>query len=163
MKARFLSRGITLIEMFVALAVVAILLSAASSSLERMSARVDVDIARENILLALRTAQRSAVRANIPVRLELAADGGSRLIAGFSSRRRQVEFYAPPNYILPEHITISLSGELDVIEYLPTGQARNDGVITIASGDNPDYVVDIDVGADLEGDAEFILQVPASP
>ena len=138
------ARGITLIEIFVVLAVVAVLLASAATPLERMSARVDVDIARENIVHALRSAQHSAIRANTPVRVFLSGNTlNNRLIAGFSRHRRPMDFYYLPNYTLPKHVTVKMTEGMSMIEYLPIGRVSSMGVISLSSTIHPDYVVNI--------------------
>jgi len=138
------AKGITLIEIFVVLGVVAVLLASAATPLERMSARVDVDIARENIVHALEAAQHSAVRANTPVRVFLSGNTlNNRLVAGFSSHRRHMNFYYLPNYTLPKHVTVELTEGLSMIEYLPIGRVSAMGVISLSSTIHPDYVVNI--------------------
>lgn len=157
----------TLVEIFVALGALAVLLSFAAAPLERMSARVDVDIARDNILQALNLAQQSAVRGNVPVRVYLPGNAANaptprvQLIAGFSPLRGEVGLFPLPHYSLPEHVRVAMSAglseEMSVIEYLPQGRPARDGVITLWSESNPEYVLDIEVGG------KPILPAPASP
>jgi Tfp pilus assembly protein FimT len=136
------------------LAVVAVLLASAAAPLERMSARVDVDIARENIVHALKAAQHSAVRANTPVRVFLSENTlHNRLVAGFSSHRRHMNFYYLPNYTLPEHVTVTMTEGMSMIEYLPVGRVSSMGVISLSSTIHPDYVVNIRI-ANLAGHLE---------
>lgn len=155
-------RGITLVEIFVALAVLAILLSSAAAPLERISARADVDIARENIVHALNVAQRSAVRANVPVRVYLSESASDdrphvQLAAGYSPLRGAVDSYPLPNYALPAHVTVTVSEGMSVIEYLPAGNLAGEGVITLSSESNPGYVIDIRV------DDSLTPRAPGSP
>lgn len=156
-------RGITLIEIFVALTAAAILLASASSPLKRISARADVDIAGNNVMYALHAAERSAMQANIPVRVFFNENASNnRLVAGFSRHRGAIEFYALPYYALPEDVTVSLSAGMSVIEYLPGGKVYAGGVITLSSRDNPEYVVEIPVdGGEFEKGST--LRAPASP
>jgi Tfp pilus assembly protein FimT len=155
-------RGITLVEIFVALGALAIMLSFAAAPLERISARADVDIARENIVNALTVAQRSAVRAHVPVRVYLSESASFdrphlQLAAGYSPLRGAVDFYPLPNYALPAHVTVTLSAGMSVIEYLPAGNLVAEGVITLSSETNPGYVIDLRI------DDSLTLRAPASP
>ena len=151
-------RGVTLIEIFVALAALAIVLAVASTPLQRISARADVDIARDSIVGALETARSSARRANTPVRVYLSENASdNRLVAGFSPHRGAIDFYPMPNYVLPQHVTVALTGGLSVIEYLAAGAASGRGMIRLSSTYDPDYVVAIHVENGL------ILPEPGSP
>lgn len=139
-------RGITLVEIFVALGVLAIALTFAAVPLERMSARADVDIARENIVYAMKSAHRAAIRANIPVRMFISPDGAdNRLEAGFSPRRGTVDFNYLPNYRLPEHVSVAFPEGISRIDFLPSGQVNPAGFITLSSSNHPDYVVTITI------------------
>lgn len=158
----FRLRGITLVEIFLALGVVAILLSAASAPLERMSARIDLDIARDNILHTLHVAQKSAVRANVPVRVHLSRSAANhpprlQLVAGFSSRRGELGLYPLPRYTVPENVRVTLPEGMTAIEYLAEGRPAMHGVITLSSESNPEYVLEIRV------DDGPILRAPGSP
>lgn len=137
-------KGISLVEVFVALSIIAVLLSFAASPLERMSARIDVDMARENVVHALETARKASIRANVPVRVQLSNDSAqNRVVAGFSSRRAALDFYYLPNYTLPEHVTLTYSEGLSPIVYDPVGRVDRTGTIRLSSRLNPDYVINI--------------------
>lgn len=137
-------RGITLLEIFVALGALSVVLTFAAAPLQRMSARVDVDIAHDNIVYTLKTANQAATRAGVPVRVIFASNGETRrLEAGFSSRRGVVDFSYLPHYRLPEHVLVSFTEGMSEIEFLPTGTASQTGLITLTSTRHPDYVVKI--------------------
>lgn len=138
------ANGITLVEVILALGVLAILLACAAKPLERMSARIDVDVAREHVVHTLETAQRTAISANRPVRVSLSEDSThKRLVAGFSQSRGALDFYHLPNYDLPDQVTVSISEGMASIEYLPIGRVSTTGVITLSSRLHPEYVVNI--------------------
>lgn len=155
--------GLTLVELLLALGVLAIVLAYAASPLQRMSARADVDLARENIVHALSAARSAAVRANTPVRVLISENSANnQLVAGFSRHRGKLDFYLLPNYSLPEHVTISLTAGMSEIEYQPLGRVSTTGVITLSSRLYPEYVINIritNLGGQLEVDDGLMQKV----
>jgi Tfp pilus assembly protein FimT len=139
-------RGITLVELFAALGTLAVVLSFASAPLERMSARVEVDLAREDMVQTMRVAQRAAIRTNFPVSVSLSGNhGNTRLKAEYSHRTLSLRLDYLPSYIIPENLVVSFSEGQSIIEYRPAGEPVPSGTIRLFSQVNPDYVVEIQV------------------
>lgn len=158
-----LSRGFTLVEITMVLAVLAVLFAFAVSPMARTSARTDVDLAREEFVHALGAARGASIRTNTPVRVVISEDSGKyRLVAGFTSHRRSLETHALPDYTLPEHVTVQLTEGMSEIEYLPIGHVSTTGTITLSSRDYPEYVINIRIanrGGLLEVDDGLMQKV----
>lgn len=138
--------GITLIEVLVALGMLAILLGFAATPLERMSARVDVDMARENVTHVLEAARRASIRANAPVRVLISDQApAGRIEAAFARQRGNLAYFQLPHYSLPEHVTVSLSEGMSQLVFQPIGRVNTTGVITLSSRYNPDYAIRIEI------------------
>lgn len=143
-KNHFRLRGITLIELFGALGALAVVLSFASGPLERMSARIEVDVAGKKIIETLQGAQRAAERNGIPVQVALLQDGGSiRLVPEFAHRRFSFRLEPLTTYSLPEGIAISLPPGFKGWAYSANGDLLLGEPLQLSSQVNSDYVVEI--------------------
>ena len=137
-------RGITLVELFAALAILAIVLSFASPPLERMSARVDVDIARDNIEHMLKTASRAAVKHELPVVISVSDhQGRTHLAAHYAYRWRSLRLHHIPSYTLPPMVNAVLMNGSKTIELGKNGYAGHKQSIQLYSETNPGYSVSI--------------------
>jgi Tfp pilus assembly protein FimT len=138
--------GITLVELFAALGTLAVVLSFASAPLERMSARIEVDLAREDIVQTLRVAQRAAIRTNFPVSVSLSGTHrNTRLKAEYSHRTLSFRLDYLPSYVIPESLVVSFPEGQSIFVYRPAGEPVPSGTIRLFSQVNPDYVVEIQI------------------
>jgi prepilin-type N-terminal cleavage/methylation domain-containing protein len=87
-----LHRGFTLIEMMIALVIVALLALLAAPMYGEMIANTEIRNASENILMGLRTAQGEAIRLNAPAKLVLDSSGWQVLVTD----RNTYDFDASP-------------------------------------------------------------------
>jgi len=139
-------KGITLIELFAALATLAVVLSFASEPLQKMSARIEVDVAKDNVVETLRMARSAAARNKLPVNVKVTQDQGMiRLGAEFAQHRSSFRLENLPAYTLPENVTVSFPPEFEALTYPPVGDTRTSGTIKLSSLSNPDYIVEIRV------------------
>ena len=133
----------TLVELFAALAILAVVLSFASSPLERMSARVDVDVAHENFSHMLSIARRAAVKHQLPVVISVTKRfGKTHLEASYSYRWRNLRLDPIPSFSLASGVGALLEDGSSVIRLEEDGFTRKTQHIRFFSEVHPDYMVE---------------------
>lgn len=149
--------GITLVELFTALAVLAIILSFASAPLQRMSAYVDVDIAHDNISHMIRVARRSAANNRLPIVISISRkEGRIHMEANHSYQWRNLRLDPITPYSLPEGVNAVLDGDQTSIGFGEIGQALQVQQMQIFSEANPEYRVDLMIGGAAAPGSELI-------
>ena len=104
-------------ELFAALGILAVVLSFAATPLERMSARVDVDIAHQNISEMLEAARKAAAKHELPVVITVSKRlGRTHLEARYSYRWRNLRLSYIPSYSLPPKVDLVLENGSSRIE-----------------------------------------------
>ncbi len=111
-----------------------------------MSARIEVDVAKDNVIKALLAAQNAAVRNQLPVNVRFTEEQDMmRLEAKFTQRRSSFMLQNLPVYILPENITVTHDLGLTGMTFSPEGFPALDGLIRLSSKKNPGYFVEIPI------------------
>ncbi len=133
------NRGVTLIELVIAMAILAIMLALAAPSLQKIAARAEIKDATDIVAQAFRTAKHSARVNNSSVTLTLTTNGSANGIS-FIFRNAPDPVDEPwisdsgtrlPDVQLPEKI--SVSGATAAFTYSPMGLINATGTITLVS------------------------------
>ena len=122
------NRGFTLIELFVALAVLAVLLSIAGPAMQHIAARSDIKQATDQVLQAFRTAKQAARVSNSSVTVNLTT--------GDSDNSISFAIVADTGMSLPVMTLpgkISVSGDTAVFTFNSMGMIDSTDTISLAS------------------------------
>ncbi len=127
--ARQGNRGFTLIELIIALAVLAIMLAIAVPSMQNVMARSDIKEATDVVTQAFRSAKQTARISNFSVTVTLTTNGSANNISFlFPDGTNMAESgRVLPPIQLPEKI--SVSGDTVVFTYSPMGMISATGTI----------------------------------
>ena len=140
--------GVTLIELLVALSVLAILLAFASPALRNTGARADIKQATDQVAQAFRTAKNTARINNSNVTLTLTTNGSANTIslvivncsvADEAANRCQ----QPLPVQLPNQVSVTAA--TSVFTYNPLGMIDATGTIALASTVNSDFASSVAV------------------
>jgi len=127
------NRGFTLIELVIALAVLAIMLALAAPSMRNIAARADIKEATDVVVQALRSAKHSARLSNCSVTVTLTTNGSANNISflfpdGSNTAENGLSLLPIE---LPEKISVSAA--TTTFTYNPMGMINATGTITLAS------------------------------
>jgi type IV fimbrial biogenesis protein FimT len=133
------AKGVTLIELLVALSVLAILVAFASPSLQDTAAKASMREATEQVALALRTAKNSARINNASVTVTLTTDEANNTISfAFPNDSNTADSgQTLPQVILPPDITVS--SDTPAFVFSPLGMVNTTGSISLASTENEEF------------------------
>ena len=144
--------GFTVIEMFIALAVLAILLAVALPSMENVAAKADMKAATDQVAQAFRTAKEAARLTNSSVTVTLTTSGTGNNTVSFAFANGTVDAdgtafannegnaqkrMALPVIKLPANVAVS--ADTSVFTYNPMGMVDATGTIALASTADDKY------------------------
>lgn len=143
--------GFTVIEMFIALAVLAILVAVALPSMENVAAKADMKAATDQVAQAFRTAKEAARLTNSSVTVTLSTSGSANTVrfafangtvdaagTAFANNEGNAQRrMALPVIKLP--VNVAVDADTSVFTYNPMGMVNATGTIALASTTDDKY------------------------
>jgi prepilin-type N-terminal cleavage/methylation domain-containing protein len=147
-----LPKGLTLIEILVVLAVMAVLLAFATPSMQGVSARANIKAATENTTYAFRMAQNTARAAGKPVTLTLTtSQSGNAISFNIPGHNSQVvDGLSMPDIHLPLDLSVTASPASYTFD--PMGRIigfEEPGTVVIASAADASFTATLTVANDM--------------